>query len=768
MTDPNVLNNQLQHEISERIRAEEELKQHTKLLSTLLDVSNLVSSAMDLKPLLKAILDRLRIILDYRDARFFTVAGDKVMIFAHRTGLPRDEDENCMVSGDSVPLGLKMVFDRKPVLIPDLYSDDPIAVSFRSAMGKYPDMVLKEVRSWMGLPMIVKDKVVGILTLGHSEKNFYKPDDIELGMAFANQAAIEFENAKLYNETIKRADELRTMYNIQQAITSRLDLDAVLRLIAEESRRLTISHSTAVFLVDGGDLVFSVFSGGEHSGLTGYRAPVASSLMGRSLLKGKSVRLKDISSTEGVDVELLIRAGVRSYLCVPLIAGTKPVGIIAATNKLTGEFGIEDERILNMFAPSAVIGIENARLYQEERYRHLEDEQRRYVAEGLRDMLAILNSHRAVDEIMNFIIKEAARLMGTDSGSLYRLNGEKDMLLLEAACGLPEEFTSRTEVPMGTDAIRRAVSGRIPIVVSDIPSLVKKSAGPAAGLSPQLKWLQDNCNGLMALPLICKDEIYGGIALYFKKGSNPVREVREFTRDMIDLAMTFADQAALVIDNARLRLQAEEMAVAAERNRLARDLHDAVTQTLFSASLIAEVLPKLWERNPEDGRKRLEELRQLTRGALAEMRTLLFELRPATLVEAALEELLRQLAEAITGRARIPVTLKTEGHGVLPTEVKIALYRIVQEALNNIAKHSGADAAEVRLQYLDEECNGKKSVRLKISDNGKGFEPHTVTSEHFGVGIMRERAEAIGAELCVDSRPGAGTDISLYCSYCAG
>jgi signal transduction histidine kinase len=105
---------------------------------------------------------------------------------------------------------------------------------------------------------------------------------------------------------------------------------------------------------------------------------------------------------------------------------------------------------------------------------------------------------------------------------------------------------------------------------------------------------------------------------------------------------------------ARLYEQAEEAAVATERNRLARDLHDAVSQTLFSASLIAKVLPRLWERKPEEGRRRLEEVRRLTRGALAEMRTLLLELRPKALVEADLGDLLRQLTEAFIGRARIP------------------------------------------------------------------------------------------------------------------
>ena len=128
--------------------------------------------------------------------------------------------------------------------------------------------------------------------------------------------------------------------------------------------------------------------------------------------------------------------------------------------------------------------------------------------------------------------------------------------------------------------------------------------------------------------------------------------------DDLDLftAQTLADQLAIAIENAHLYEQAQELATVQERQRLARDLHDAVSQTLFSASLIAEVLPRLWERNPDEGRKRLEEIRQLTRGALAEMRTLLLELSPAALVDADLGDLLRQLAESITGRARIPVS----------------------------------------------------------------------------------------------------------------
>lgn len=729
------------------------LQHNARLLTTLLDVSNLVSSTMDLKPLLEAILDKLRSIIEYNNAKIFTVTGTQVKVIAHRTQLTLEQEDP-----SPLPLGIQLVLDKKPVVIDDLYADDELAATFRNNMGKYLDSAFKGARCWMSLPMVAKDKVIGVLTLDHSEAGYYKAHHIELGAAFANQAAIEFENAKLYNETVKKADEIKTMFNIQQAITSRLELDSVLKLIAGGARRLTNSQSTAVFLMDGEDLVLSVFSGIDHNGLVGLRLPARDSAIGKSLLKNESVILDHSRLEQKPDQVLIAITGMHTCLCVPLLAGSRAVGVITAFSRHADEFDSEDERIFNMFAPSAVIGIENARLYQEEKRRHLEDEQRRYVAEGLRDILAVLNSNRSLDEILDFIIREAARLLHTDSAALYRLHSDKDTLVLEAACGLPHLIPKIATVSVGVGILGKAFVERKPIVKTDISEL-DSMYNMVPGVDSHLEWLRSNCAGVIAVPLICNDEVYGGIALYIKKDERKPKY--NISKEDIDLAMTFADQAALAIDNTRLRKQAEDMAVAAERNRLARDLHDAVTQTLFSASLIAEVLPRIWERSREDGLKRLEELRQLTRGALAEMRTLLFELRPATLVEAPLEELLRQLSEAITGRARVPVTLINKSTAKLPTEVKIAFYRIAQEALNNIAKHSGAKKATVELNVNEDEQLGIIVAGMSVTDDGWGFDPDKVTSEHFGIGIMRERAETTGAKLKVESETGMGTTIEL-------
>ncbi len=214
-----------------------------------------------------------------------------------------------------------------------------------------------------------------------------------------------------------------------------------------------------------------------------------------------------------------------------------------------------------------------------------------------------------------------------------------------------------------------------------------------------------------------------------------------------------------------LARRAADAAVIEERSRLARELHDAVTQTLFSASLIAEALPSVWEADREEGLQLLKDLRQLSRGALAEMRTLLLELRPTALMESSFRDLLRQLGEAIAGRIGVPVQVTVEGTCDFPADVHVALYRIAQEALNNVVKH--AEATQVRVfltctpDPVDVDTTRHQEVELVVEDNGRGFDPERISSDHLGLNIIRERARDIGAHFEIKSEPGWGTRIRI-------
>jgi PAS domain S-box-containing protein len=191
-----------------------------------------------------------------------------------------------------------------------------------------------------------------------------------------------------------------------------------------------------------------------------------------------------------------------------------------------------------------------------------------------------------------------------------------------------------------------------------------------------------------------------------------------------------------------------------ERHRLAHDLHDAINQTLFSASLIAEVLPRLWDKDQVEARRSLEDLRRLTKGALAEMRGLLAELNPSTPDGLDLGDLLRQLGEMLHGQINTSVAFHIIGKFILPTKVQLVFYRVCQKALEN-AVILNASQVEISLQYIGD------VIELRIRDNGRIFDSEQAHLGYPGLDTLVEHAEAIGAQLKVNSRPGYGTEVML-------
>jgi two-component system nitrate/nitrite sensor histidine kinase NarX len=228
----------------------------------------------------------------------------------------------------------------------------------------------------------------------------------------------------------------------------------------------------------------------------------------------------------------------------------------------------------------------------------------------------------------------------------------------------------------------------------------------------------------------------------------------------VTLACAYADQVAQAITNARLQVHLEQAAAAAERTRLAHELHDTVAQELFAARLIAQSLPQIWETHRAEAEGDLQQLDELTQSAYAGLRALLLELRPATLEQLPLSQTLRQLGAAMSARANQPIAVETDGGAdtepPLPSEVKVACYRVAQEALTNAVKYAKARTINVRLQASDQ-----GGIALEISDDGQGFVPRAAPAGRLGLTIMRERAQAVGADLHVTSQLGQGTHIMV-------
>ncbi|HEY5981930.1 MAG TPA: GAF domain-containing sensor histidine kinase, partial [Anaerolineales bacterium] len=333
-----------------------------------------------------------------------------------------------------------------------------------------------------------------------------------------------------------------------------------------------------------------------------------------------------------------------------------------------------------------------------------------------------------------FVIEDSAMVAVAQRGTPAREDGTPIRIALD-----------------GPQVLLQLFNEHRPIRIADVSARHKETEPIRELLATEAPMLLEGVRSWMWIPVAAKGRMLGGIGV-------AQVEPDYFSKHHADLALTVANQAAITMSNAELFANARELAVLEERQRLARNLHDAVNQSLFSAGLIAEVLPRLWDKDQGEARRSLEDLRRLTRGAMAEMRALLAELRPATLTDADLGDLLRLLANAFTGRTNIPANVTVKGHGGLPAEVQVAIYRICQEALNNVVKHAKASKVEIALKQSEH------AVEVGIRDDGRGFDPERTASGHYGLGMMRERAVKVGVRLSVTSKPGKGTEISIQWS----
>ncbi|GIK30171.1 MAG: response regulator [Chloroflexi bacterium] len=205
----------------------------------------------------------------------------------------------------------------------------------------------------------------------------------------------------------------------------------------------------------------------------------------------------------------------------------------------------------------------------------------------------------------------------------------------------------------------------------------------------------------------------------------------------------------------RLYAQASELAALHERQRIARDLHDSLSQSLFSINSIAEALPRILTKSPDRAVKYATQLAGITRSAQAEMRALLLELRPEALTGSDLADSLVQLTGIFAANSSLQVRHDLMSGIPLTAEQKTVFYRVAQEAFNNIARHAQAHFVRISLRKLPQ------GAELVIRDDGRGFDPDSVPGGHFGLRIMQERAESIAAVLTITTQPGAGTTVRM-------
>lgn len=363
---------------------------------------------------------------------------------------------------------------------------------------------------------------------------------------------------------------------------------------------------------------------------------------------------------------------------------------------------------------------------------------------ALLDTSAALNSALSFDAVLEQILDSVGQVIPHDSASIMLVDNARTRVVRHRGYehyGLSEFVKRKQFVIAETHTFRTMYETHEPIIIEDTWHDARWTPLDTGDLRQLRSYL--------GAPIIEEEQVIGFINL-------DSHLPQFFTHDHAVYLRLFANQAASAIRNARASEQAQELAAAQERQHLARELHDAVSQTLFSSSFIADSLPGMLDSDPARVKEGLQHLAGLNRAALAEMRSLLMELRPQAIVNMPLAELLSNLATSYGNKAHAQVDFQAEGTPLaLPDEAHLNIYRIAQEALNNIRKHARARRIQMQLHYRGAQ------LALMIEDDGSGFQVDAVAGERHGLRIMHERAQKINAEFAVESQPGRGTSIYL-------
>jgi PAS domain S-box-containing protein len=363
----------------------------------------------------------------------------------------------------------------------------------------------------------------------------------------------------------------------------------------------------------------------------------------------------------------------------------------------------------------------------------------------LQQLTAALTAAATTREIAEIVADKGFKLLGAHVGSINLLRDDNVFEIIGRR-GIPKE-------QLVDPPIQFKLGDAVPLAdaVRDRKAIFIENAEEYRRIYPQFYELFhpiSHTEAMIALPMIVNDDIIGGIAMSFPKPLKITDQEREFLQ-------TLGLQAAQALKRALLNERTQEMAAIQERQRLAQDLHDSVSQALFSATTIAQAVPLTWQKNPQKAMEQLLQVVQINRAAMGEMRILLLELRPQAIIKTPLNNLLQHLIDAAKGRAVIEAELTTEGTEYeLPEDVHVALYRIAQESVNNILKHSHASEFSILLHYEPDQ------VTLRVKDDGQGFDTRQSTSG-MGLNNLRERAEEISAPLTLTSTLGSGTIVEV-------
>lgn len=738
---------------------EQQVAERTRELAALLEVSRALASTLELKPVMELILDRLFDFVSYAGAAVMLV--EKGMMRQVAVRRPRgpevvpEDFEQGIPAEYMQPLGLP----RSPgefLIIDDVRGDSSEAVAYREMSGGDLERTrARYVRSFLVLPLIVRDSLVGMLMIAHDETDFFKQEHVDTLRSLADQAAVAIGNARLFDQTQTQTRELAAILEVSRAVASTLDLGRVVELIMREIKTVIDYTGAAVVLLEGDQLVIvdSVGPAGREEELAGLRLDVdvkagwwATVRTGEAILTDdshvESEGSRAFRDTFGAYADLPAFEYIRSWMGVPLFLEGRVIGLLTMSKDMPGYFTQHHVELATAVARQAAVAAGNARLFEQTQRRG-------------REMAALLQVMRTVASTFDLrelvsVTLEQLKLIIDHTGSSILAVKDGALEIMDARATTDATIEIGARFPLSDDAIlTQAIRRGEHVIISDVRS--------DDAMAESYRYLISNVGILeqppfteirawMGVPMLVEGELVGMLTMS-KTGPG------YFTEDHARLARAFADQVALGMERARLFAQGTSLAALEERQRLARELHDSVSQALYGIALGARTARTQLDREPQKAIEPVEYVLSLAEAGLTEMRSLIFELRPESLESEGLVAAIEKQAAALEARHGIAVACELGDEPEVTPDVREAVYRIVQEALTNAVKHAKAVNVRVGLRVED------GHVQAEVTDDGVGFDPTRDYAGHLGLHSMRERAAKLGGDVRIASSPGSGATV---------
>lgn len=710
-------------------------------LRALFEVSRQATASLDQQQMLDVVVQAVQDVMGYRLASILLLDEDRqelvsAAISSNLRGL--------IPLGDRIPIGRGMVGAAIRTGQTQLASDVTRNPHYIRAPGSW------DPGSEISVPLLSGQRRVGVLDVQDAARNAFTRDDVQVLEALAEQLVVILEKARLFESTQANVERLSILYDLSQRISQARDDTTIMRealeaLAAHSPYRCTI----ALFEFDatGRPHRFRVpffYQPGQGLVAANVYVPATDDELNPLLNAGQTVAITDVATDARVPEFLRqeqLASGRPALVLIPLVVGGRRIGNLVLSHSEPHVWTDGELQLFRSSANQLAATLENARLFGDVQ-RALEE--MRLLYETARQFGAALS----LDEVIEVYLEQVAARSGrfTCSVVLYEFDeaGERTAVIAHAhwtpRSGL---LRVREPYPNERDDLDVILETGQSVRVTDI------RLDPRA---PQrLQQALAERPALAMLPLIVRGRCMGLVAI---SETTP----HAWTDDDLWPYQATASQLAIAIDSRRQQVllaeRGQQLAVLEERQRLARDLHDSVTQLIFSLMLIAQSVGPAYKRDLVEGERRIGRMLELSQQALAEMRALLAELRPTSPVASGLLPALRQHLERVAEREKLHIHLQADAYRAQSPEREEMLYRVAQESLNNVVKHARAQTVTLALTPV----NG--SLTLVITDDGRGFNP---TQAAGGIGLpgMRERVERLGGALKVQSAPNTGTTICV-------